>query len=307
MATESRDSRHVSRETLYDQMWSMPLAQVAEKYGLSDAGLIRLCRTYSIPRPPAGHGEAVTIGETGERPPLPPLKDSRMQVLDLRKLLATEDGLARDFRDPELARLAQRERDDMTPIEVPAALRSPHHLVATTLEALETARRSCRYNQNDEIVSPAYDRRDQCLDVAVGIENVKRAMRIMEAVVRACEERGYAFVRPTTQRPGGLRLAVLGEVFELRLREPSRRTGRSDSFGRSQLTLTGQLRVELRDEGGWSEVYALHDGRNTRVEDKLDRLMFAILREVDQRRQRAQYWAEESQRTNELERQQHEE
>ncbi len=156
-------------------------------------------------------------------------------------------------------------------------------------------------------MSPAYDRRTKCLDVVVGKENVKRAMRIMDALVRACEERGYAFVRSTSQQPGALRLSVLGEVFELRLREPSRRTGRADSLGRSEYALTGQLRLELRNDGGWSEVYTLQDGRNTRIEDKLGRLMLAILREVDERRERARYWAEERQKAQELERRRQEE
>ncbi len=98
MAGESKPSGHVTRETLYEELWSVPLSQVAEKHGLSDAGLIRLCKTYSIPRPPAGHWDKAAAGEAVERLPLPSLRDRSKQVLDLTKLLAIEDGLARDFR-----------------------------------------------------------------------------------------------------------------------------------------------------------------------------------------------------------------
>lgn len=307
MAGESKPSDHVSREMLYEELWSVPLSQVAEKHGLSDAGLIRLCKTYSIPRPSAGHWDKVAAGEAVKRLPLPPLRDRSRQVLDLTKLLAIEDGLAREFRDPELAQLARREGSEMAPIEVPATLRSPHHLVAITLDAVEAAMRSEHHSRSEGLMYPAYDRRTKCLDVAVGKEHVKRAMRIMDALVRACEERGYAFVPSTSQQPDSLRLAALGEIFELRLREPSRRTGQTDSLGRSEHALTGQLRLELRNDGGWSEVYTLQDGQHTRIEDKLNRLMLAILREVDERRQRAKYWAEERQKAQELERQRQEE
>jgi hypothetical protein len=283
----------ITRQQLYDDMWSQPLAQVAEKYGFSDTGLARVCKRYEIPYPKQKYWDRVAAGEVSARTPLPSKHWGRDdEMIDLRMLLATDDGLARNIRDPDLARLAEAEKDSAMHIEVSGALRSPHPLVARTLQAMDLAQRSSRYDRHEEVLHPPYGRSEHCLDVAVGRGNVKRAMRIMDAVVRACEARGYQFAPPSGKEGGMLCLSALGETFELRLREPTQHVSRAAPSDSSSYVLTGKLRLELKHSRSSLEVYTLQDTENTRLEDKLDRLMVAIIREVDQRRQRTIYWDE---------------
>lgn len=43
------------RDQLYDEIWSVPILQLAKQYGLSDVGLAKICTKMKIPRPPRGY------------------------------------------------------------------------------------------------------------------------------------------------------------------------------------------------------------------------------------------------------------
>jgi hypothetical protein len=64
-------SQKVGRETLYDEVWTDPVTEVAKRYGLSDVGLAKLCRTMGIPLPARGYWAKLRAGAKPERMPLP--------------------------------------------------------------------------------------------------------------------------------------------------------------------------------------------------------------------------------------------
>lgn len=64
-------SQKVGRETLYDEVWADPVTEVAKRYGLSDVGLAKLCRTMGIPLPARGYWAKFRAGAKPERTPLP--------------------------------------------------------------------------------------------------------------------------------------------------------------------------------------------------------------------------------------------
>ncbi|MEO8033056.1 MAG: hypothetical protein ABI837_01395 [Acidobacteriota bacterium] len=43
------------RERLYEEVWSEPTQKVAQKYGMSDVGLSKICKQLQIPKPPRGY------------------------------------------------------------------------------------------------------------------------------------------------------------------------------------------------------------------------------------------------------------
>src|SRR5215472_15832472 len=45
---------HLTRQELYDRIWSAPFREVATSLGMSDVGLGKLCRRNGIPTPPQG-------------------------------------------------------------------------------------------------------------------------------------------------------------------------------------------------------------------------------------------------------------
>jgi len=45
----------VTREELYELVWSMPMVSASKRHGLSDNGLRRICRKLDVPTPPRGY------------------------------------------------------------------------------------------------------------------------------------------------------------------------------------------------------------------------------------------------------------
>lgn len=62
----------LTRNQLYDALWSLPAAQVKEELGISDLWLRKVCALYRIPRPDSWYWSKL---ERGERPSRKPLDD----------------------------------------------------------------------------------------------------------------------------------------------------------------------------------------------------------------------------------------
>ena len=64
----------VTREKLYDEIWTEPTTKVSKRHGVSDSYLIRILKNLNIPRPPRGYWAMVAAGIHPEKPPLPAAK-----------------------------------------------------------------------------------------------------------------------------------------------------------------------------------------------------------------------------------------
>jgi hypothetical protein len=72
---EAGAERLLSREELYELVWSEPMTALAKRFGLSDNGLRKRCKSMDVPTPPRGYWERTKHGHRAKRPPLPRLKD----------------------------------------------------------------------------------------------------------------------------------------------------------------------------------------------------------------------------------------
>jgi ankyrin repeat protein len=66
-----RLSARYDRATLYEQVWSRPVQQVAEAYGVSGVWLGKVCRALHVPVPPRGYWARTRSGAFVRKPPLP--------------------------------------------------------------------------------------------------------------------------------------------------------------------------------------------------------------------------------------------
>jgi len=65
------------RQTLYEEIWVEPMTTVAVRYGISDNGLRKRCKSWNIPWPPNGYWAKVKAGKpVADRPPLPPYNET---------------------------------------------------------------------------------------------------------------------------------------------------------------------------------------------------------------------------------------
>lgn len=61
----------VTREELYDLVWSKPMTKVAEQFEVSGSYLARVCSVLRVPRPQRGYWAKLAVGKTMTKPPLP--------------------------------------------------------------------------------------------------------------------------------------------------------------------------------------------------------------------------------------------
>lgn len=70
-ATPERDANHqarryahyLTRESLFELVWSAPLTTIADRIGVSDVGLAKACRRAAIPVPARGHWARIDAGQ----------------------------------------------------------------------------------------------------------------------------------------------------------------------------------------------------------------------------------------------------
>lgn len=61
----------ITREELYDAVWTRPMSRLAEDYGISGNGLAKICDREDIPYPPRGYWAKHVVGKALKQTPLP--------------------------------------------------------------------------------------------------------------------------------------------------------------------------------------------------------------------------------------------
>lgn len=53
----------LTRKELYDLVWSEPMTTICKRFGLSDNGLRKRCKSMNIPTPPLGYWTKLKYGK----------------------------------------------------------------------------------------------------------------------------------------------------------------------------------------------------------------------------------------------------
>ena len=77
----SHEPIQLSREQLYEQVWSEPVRTLAPRYGLSDVGLAKICKRLKVPVPGRGHWVKLAAGKPVRKRPLPVVPPSSPPVM----------------------------------------------------------------------------------------------------------------------------------------------------------------------------------------------------------------------------------
>jgi len=80
----ARHRHYFTREGLYELVWTAPVTEIAERLGVSDVGLAKLCRRAAIPRPARGYWARAEAGQQIGRTPLPPAPEGLPELLRIR-------------------------------------------------------------------------------------------------------------------------------------------------------------------------------------------------------------------------------
>ena len=258
----------LTREKLYEQVWSEPIVHVARRLGLSGRGLGKLCARYDIPVPPRGWWAKKRHGQAVRRLPLPPSDDTATAIV-------FQPGEV----EPQLdePHEVERERDPAWLITVSEDLVVSHSLVK---QAASAARKALREAKKDGVVR--WQDRYQAklvkpgaghVDIAVSKASLPRASRIMQALLAAFDRRGYA-IRITEKNE--MFVTVLGEAFQIALVERLKQVTVTHTYGpRVDLEPSGRLMLRI---GSSYHNAGVSDSPSRRIEDSLNRFVINLVR-----------------------------
>lgn len=307
--------RSVTREELYEQVWSEPVIEVAKKYGISDVALRKRCIKLSIPLPPQGYWlRSRRLGKE-DRPPLPPFKGN--DTIEIKKSIKEPSPPP---ADPEQASEADAgiafEKRPENLIHVLLTLSSPHPLVKHARSLLKNTKPSFA---NDEILRVW---KDKCLDIRVSKGSVDRALRIMDALIKALDRRGYPLIlnQPHSGRADYATFAsVLGEDVEFYLKEsllkiermPEESSKKSrfpilDAYPKHAYIPSSKLMLVIDNIPGEGLRVSWADGAKQKLEECLNDFIVGLLKASVAIRARRLKWQQAERERQEAERKRYE-
>jgi hypothetical protein len=179
--TADAEPKRLTREELYEQVWSEPLVQLAKKFGISDVALAKRCRRMRIPLPGLGYWAKKQHGKPVRRAPLPKLPANATST----EFVMREKPVVGDAPEPPHGPVADQQRFESLAenrIVVADVLADPHPLIAKTVAALRRA----KPNHQGYLIPTV-----PALNVNVSLDGADRAMCILDALLKALDARGY--------------------------------------------------------------------------------------------------------------------
>ncbi len=301
----------VTREGLYDMVWLEPVVRVAKKFGISDVAVAKACRRHKIPLPGRGYWRRLETGQKVSRQPLPKIDN---HFLDSITFTAGTSTLSKQQLRPEL-----KERI----ITVPEDPEELHPLARKTLV---------------EMIQQEGDGRGltvpgKTLDLRVSAQQLSRAVRIMDTLIKTIEELGHKVEVVAFREDGGYayrepastsyktQANIKNVAFAFGIEEsvkrlphmPTKSEEREIAKGHKwgipeyDLVPTGDLLFKIKDSclyglrGTWSE------GKRHRLEDLVSSIIQGLLTAADAEIARRLERERERKRAEEAERKRREE
>ena len=292
------------RDKLYEEIWAEPVTKVAVRYGISDVALRKICKQLGVPLPPVGYWAKLAAGKQPRIPPLP--KSAGPSEIVRQRYVSDEPAEA----DPD--HLVARREFEARPenrIAVAETVHAFHPLVTTTERAL-TGRKA---RAPTDLITAA----KRCLDVVVSEASLPRALRIMDALVKALDARGMPIQIVEIEGKRQSCITLQGEQLAIRLAEGTVRTEREmtakeiqykKQYGDVYLPeryfhrATGLLKLGVvASYGDLRNVVA--DGKHRRIEHCLNEFIVKLETEAVRRKRHAEYlerqhraWEEQARR-----------
>lgn len=181
----------LTRKELYDLVWSEPMTTVCKRFGISDNGLRKHCKSMNIPTPPMGYWAKYQNQKKVEKIPLPREYNGNKQFVDLKEV--DPNDVVVDL-DPPVNK--QRDLENKLVSEnpdyyiVPDVLYAKDALIIDTKEKLRIESESVSNNiylKNN----PYKSQIKETLNVYVSSKSVDRALSIFSSVIKVIKYRGH--------------------------------------------------------------------------------------------------------------------
>lgn len=282
----------LTRQELFDLVWSVPMRTLAQRYGITDVALGKRCKRHGIPKPGVGYWARIAAGQKAKRPRLPKVESAFLERIIFKRLIPST------VAEPRAA---------VPTVAVSARLENPHEATRWVQERIDAATKD-KFGRHH--VAASY-----LPDFSVRPVNVKRALLLLDTVLKALIERGHGIVVEPyyTRSEPQLIAVVFGERLVLQIEErvekkPHSMTpaenAKATLYPRSQIPkwdhyVDGRLCIRLFNtrhhysgRGSWM------DTKTKKLDELLGRVVLGI--EVAARREKALRIEEERQKAERL-------
>ena len=212
----------LSRQDLFDKVWSQPVTKVAAELGLSDTAVRKMCDRHDIPVPGRGYWAQVASGRTFAKPRLRPAKNATLETFTFvgaaqpsPEIKAAAEQLKAKARKPEPPAETLAAGEDVGEGALPKGGNDVHPLAVRTRDKVASAKAGATARVSGK----------NLFTVAASADQADRVARILTLLLRAMEARGWS----AKGDDNGLHLApddepVRFEITEQVLRKPHHRS-----------------------------------------------------------------------------------
>ncbi len=266
---------HLTREELFEQIWSKPTTKLAMEYGISDVGLAKICKKLNIPRPPKGYW---LRKYPGKPPTLPPTKGPTEHVIQKWVMPALELDSA---QKSEREMLIDQEKLPANLLQANEGSEELHRLALRTQEQLlKAASKKSKSDRSWVRGGP------KSLNVCVSPPLIHRAIPIMDVLVKGLEKRKHKIALEN----GQTYVTVMGEKFSITLEETSTRIDHEPtekeirqmekySWMRPEkydYLPSGRLSLKI-DKDSYGHRRSWNDGKKKRIENCLNDVIIGLI------------------------------
>jgi hypothetical protein len=255
----------ITRKELYDLVWAEPMTSICARFGLSDNGLRKHCKSMNIPTPPVGYWSKLKHGKSPEILLLPPEQDVVKQSTVLNEVDQSAENVI-SLTAP-VNRFKVRELEigsgDTACFIVPEVLYAKDPIIIDTKEKhrLESENLYLKRNPYKSKIGPT-------LDLYVSEKSMDRALSIFATIINALRFRGHN-IKVTDHKT----FAVIdGEEIQISLTE-RRKQDPSSANPYHSTDFCGELHFNIfygyRDWDTWKENDTIKDTPHTKIEDKI--------------------------------------
>lgn len=271
----------LSRQELYDLIWSQPFSTLSQQYQISDVGLRKMCLRLQIPLPQMGHWQRVQAGQKVDKAPLSDNSSGEAHVtLVIRQPTTAGAPVSQVTLETLKAEISQ---DKRLRLKVPGRLTDADPLVEQARKRLEGK----QYFYSLSIYTTMYHTGEGHLSIRVSsMAMAGRALRFMDTLIKALQTRGHKL---TTDNRGTH--VIIGEQsLTVECREKTTRVaGQEDDWNYSGMKTNGLLsfRLEGRHPAEWKDSKEPLEAQLIRIIAKLE--LQALLDQQEDEKIKA-YW-----------------
>ena len=216
------DSISFTRDEFYEKVWSLPATKLGRELGCSDVMIGKICKKYQIPKPYAGYWAQLEFNKNPKKTPLPKNHDPNRNQITF--VLSKSGDVIADAEehveyDPDIQEALEKAMS-LGPVQIPASLRNPHHLIVDLQEEYSYMKKIDKLPW-DKRPTDIWRDRERTICVYSSEKQRKRSYRIMNVFLRRLELVGGSVkIEKRDWRDYGTFVYICGEmVTQIRLRE----------------------------------------------------------------------------------------